>query len=209
MYGQCTGIKKARFFCILQHSALKNSAGLVYFFWSFIANGEQCSLSLSPSFASAFLSSSAVSTASSSISSATSSTSLSTISPASNQIPVVEALQKPNNDCEALQPLYTIKTIDGKTINAQFDISCNTDFVGGSFIEFYSPSLTTCIQGCALFNYWQTKNTVSTNPNCSDVTYWPEIVENGNCWLNTSGYPSVASRKNNSAYAKLRLNNAS
>lgn len=177
-------------------------------FWTFIANGEHCSLSLFPSFASAFLSSTAVSTTSSSISSVTSSTSSSTISPASTQISVVEPLQQPKNDCEALQPLYTIKTIDGKT-NAQFDISCNTDFVGGSFIEFYSPSLTTCVQSCALFNYWQTKNGFYTDTNCSSVTYWPEIVENGNCWLKVSGYPSVTSPKNNGAYAKLRLNNAS
>lgn len=57
------------------------------------------------------------------------------------------------------------------TDDAQFDIFCNTGFNGGNFMTFYSPSLITCINGCATFNYWQIMNGNIGTMNCSGVKY--------------------------------------
>lgn len=152
--------------------------------------------SQSPTSESAFLSSTAALATSSTTSSPT-------------VFPIVEPLQHPNNDCEAVQPQYTIETAKGKSINATFDVSCDTEFHGGDFMSFYSPSLTTCIRGCAMFNFWQTQaeNGKSEDKVCSGITYLPYSLEEGNCYLKPVGYTSVVFRKTNITYAKLRLNN--
>lgn len=143
--------------------------------------------------------------ASSTSASATSSASSSTTSPPSTGIQVVGPLEKPTNDCKAVQPQYTIKLLDGKNINAKFDVSCDTGFYGGDIMSFYSPNLITCIRGCAMFNYWQTLNVNLANFNCSGVAYWPGINEGGNCWLKLGGYLTIASQEENATYAKLVL----
>lgn len=140
-------------------------------------------------------------------STATLTTSSTTFSP--TVFPIVEPLQHPNNDCEAIQPQYTIKSAKRKSINATFDISCDTEFHGGDFMSFYSPSLTTCIRGCAMFNFWQrqAEKSESGNKICSGITYLPYSIEDGNCYLKPVGYMSVVFRKSNITYAKLRLDN--
>ena len=135
-----------------------------------------------------------------------SSASTSATSPSSSsspQFPVVKQLEKPNNDCEAIGPQYTIRTMKGKVINAQFNVSCNTQFANGDFMSFYSPSLTTCMQGCAMFNYWQTLNNNHRDLNCSGVTYLPGTFEDGNCWLKPWGYKTAITQLENSTYARL------
>ena len=143
---------------------------------------------------------------SSTASSATSSTTRS-ITSSTIPFPVVEPLQQPNNDCKAVQPQYVIK--NGKSINATFDISCDTEFSGGDFFIFYSPSVTTCIRACAVFNVLQMQTEISKSrgKNCSAIIYTTKMRPDGNCFLKQEGYPSVASRKTDVTYAKLRLNN--
>lgn len=88
-------------------------------------------------------------------SSATSATSSPTSS-SSTQFPVVQPLQQPGNDCEAIGPQYTIHNINKNYPTVQFNVSCNIQFEQGDFMSFYSPSITTCMHGCAMFNYLQT-----------------------------------------------------
>ncbi len=149
---------------------------------------------------SAFFSSTASLAASSTTSSITSST---------TPFPVVEPLPPPNNDCEAVQPQYTIKNAKGKLINATFDVICDTNSPGGDFLSFYSPSVTTCIRACAVFNVLQTETETgkSGGKNCSAIVYSPTFTVDGNCFLKPEGFVSVASRKTNVTYARLKLDN--
>lgn len=165
-----------------------------------------------PTSEAAFLSSAATLATSSTTSSSTSpstSSSTSSVTSTTKPIHVVEPLQDPNNDCEAVQPLYTIDTLKGESVNATFDVSCETEFFGGDFMIFYSPSVTTCIRGCAMFNRLrtQTENGTSGDVICSGVVYLASNLIDGNCHLKPVGYTSVVARKTNSTYAKLRLNN--
>lgn len=136
-----------------------------------------------------------------------SSTSTSATSPPTSssltQFPVVKQLEKPNNDCEAIGPQYKISMMKGKVINALFNISCNTQFGQGDFMSFYSPSLTTCMQGSAMFNYWQSVYNNQLELNCSGVTYLPGTFEEGNCWLKPWGYTTATTQQENSSYARL------
>lgn len=70
-------------------------------------------------------------------------------------------------------------------------------------MSFYSPSLTTCMQGCAAFNFWQTTSKNHPELNCSGVTYEPKMGEKGNCWLKSSDYTTAITSKQDTAYAKL------
>lgn len=111
------------------------------------------------------------------------------------QFPVVNPLEKPNNDCEAIGPQYNISNMKGKYINANFNVSCNTQFTNCDFMSFYSPSLTTCMQGCVMFNYWQTINDNYLKLNCSGVTYLLGTFEGGNCWLKPWGYTTATTQQ--------------
>ena len=179
--------------CLKSSEMLKSyMSGIVYCFGaSLLILSTVSTLSLSPSLASSSTSASTTSSASSS-----------TTSPPSTGIQVVGL---PKNDCKAVSPQYTIKSLDGKEINAKFDVSCDTGFYGGDIMSFYSPSLITCIRGCAMFNYWQTLDVHPANLNCSGIAYWPGINEEGNCWLKPGGYISIASQEKNATYAKLVL----
>ena len=136
-------------------------------------------------------------------SSMTSSATSSPTPSSSTQFPVVKQLLQPDNDCEAIGPQYTIDTIRGKTVNWQFNVSCDTQFAQGDFMSFYSPSLTTCMHGCAMFNYWQTIYKNHLELNCSGVTYLPGKSDEGNCWLKPWGYTTATTQLKNSAYARL------
>lgn len=100
----------------------------------------------------AFLSSTASLATSSTTASTTSSTTSPTASPTNSSttssstsstipLPGVQPLPQPFDDCEAVQPLYIIKMAKGISINATFDISCDTEFFGGDIMTFYSPSV--------------------------------------------------------------------
>ncbi len=132
-------------------------------------------------------------------------TSSPTSSSSSTKFPVVKQLVQPDNDCEAIGPQYTIRirTFRGDTVNTQFNVSCNTQFNAGDFMSFYSPSLTTCMHGCAMFNYWQTVYNNHLELNCSGVTYLPGAYGEGNCWLKPWGYTTVVTEQQNSSYARL------
>ena len=138
-------------------------SGISYYFGVLLLMLSNVStLSLSLSLASA----SSLSTSTSTTSSASSS---------STTIQVVEPLEKPKNDCKAVSPQYTIKSLDGKEINATFDVSCDTGFYGGDIF------------------------------NCSGFAYWAGTNQGVNCWLKPGGYMAVASREVNATYAKLVL----
>lgn len=121
---------------------------------------------------------------------------------------VIKPLPQPNDDCTALAPQYISKAtngiIGGKTTDSEFDIVCNTNYQNGDFMSFYSPSLTTCIDGCALYNAWQIFYNYPRGLNCSGVTYVSDIMDWGNCFLKDAGYTSVLTQQNNITYAKLK-----
>lgn len=111
---------------------------------------------------------------------------------------MVESLQQPRFDCPAIPSPYTVdidkKKIGNKipsTNDAQFDIFCNTGFNGGNFMTFYSPSLITCINGCATFNYWQIMNGNIGTMNCSGVKYGLNSDSVGNCYLKSGAYRTM------------------
>lgn len=148
-----------------------------------------------------------------------SSTYLSTTLPASSSSPsitpaqsptqsLVKALQQPSDDCAAVGPQYIAQSNEGmlnqKSTNKVFDVYCNTDFVRGDFMSFYSPSLTTCIKGCVSYNAWQIYNNFPRGLNCSGVTYVTQVVFWDNCFLKAAGTISVMSESASVAYAKLR-----
>lgn len=137
-------------------------------------------------------------------------TTTSSITSSETPLPVVETLPLPNNDCGAVQPQYTIENVRGKLANATFDISCDTLSSGIDLLSFYSPSVTTCIRACAIFNIYQTLTEPGRSvaaKNCSAIIYSPTFTVDGNCFLKQDGIPSVETRKANVTYAKLRLNN--
>lgn len=132
-------------------------------------------------------------------------TSSSSSSSSSTSIPVVRQLTQPDNDCEAVGSQYLVQssTFRGETVKAQFTVSCNTDFGGGDFMSFYSPSLTTCMHGCSMFNYWQSVYKNHLELNCSGVTYLPANYGEGNCWLKPWGYSTARMERKNCSYAFL------
>ena len=69
--------------------------------------------------------------------------------------------------------------------------------------------MTTCIRACAVFNVLQMQTEISKSrgKNCSAIIYTTTMGADGNCFLKQEGYLSVASRKTDVSYAKLRLNN--
>lgn len=123
----------------------------------------------------------------------------------STPVPVIKQLMPPENDCGAVVPQYTVHalTFRGDTVNAQFSVSCDADLGGGDFMSFYSPSLTTCMHGCAMFNYWQTVYKNHLELNCSGVTYIPGAFAEGNCWFKPWGYNTAVTAKKSCSYARL------
>lgn len=95
------------------------------------------------------------------------STSPSTTLPALSSSPSITPVQSPNPLSKLYSSQATTAQLSGlntsqsnqgmlnqKSTNIVFDVYCNTDFVDGDFMSFYSPSLTTCIKGCVLYNDW-------------------------------------------------------
>lgn len=123
----------------------------------------------------------------------------------SSQSPVVEPLEQPNDDCQAFGKRYTAKVGDSGNVT-QFEINCNTDFIGSDISSFYSSSLLTCLEGCTLLNFWRVANNNIWNITCAGVVYAAYVTPIGNCFLKFGDDTSVMSRAQNRSYAKVILN---
>lgn len=137
------------------------------------------------------------------------SSSLSTSHSATPTSNVFAALAQPSNDCAAFSTPYTADVSENlfklkPSTNAIFDIYCRTDYVKGDFMSFYAPSLITCMNGCATFNYWQDFNGELAKKNCSGVVYGLLLVAHGNCYLKSGGYVTTMTRNEFGTYARLR-----
>lgn len=120
---------------------------------------------------------------------------------------LVQPLQQPSDDCGAVQPQYTPPySVQELPLNIQkvFDVYCKINAVDGDFMSFYSPSLTTCIDGCAAYNTWQITNSLPRALNCSGVTYTIRMGKWGNCFLKQAGNVLRMSESAACTYAKLR-----
>lgn len=142
--------------------------------------------------------------------SATWPTSFSSPSITSVQFPIqslVQPLQQPSDDCGAVQPQYTpphsVQEL-ARNIAKVFDVYCKINAVDGDIMSFYSPSLTTCIDGCAAYNTWQITNSLPRTLNCSGVTYAIRVGIWGNCYLKQAGNVLRMSESADYTYAKLR-----
>lgn len=71
-------------------------------------------------------------------------------------------------------------------------------------MTFYSPSLITCMNGCATFNYWQIMNGDIGRMNCSGVKYGLNSDSVGNCYMKRGGYQTDMFHGVNMTYARLR-----
>lgn len=138
------------------------------------------------------------------------SSSTSTTSPGSSaQTPGAILLLQPRDDCDAIRPKYTAKLSEDKFLRSGigdtvFDIYCQTDLDVGAFMSFYSPSITTCIDGCAAYNAWQIYHNFPRGLNCSGVTYGIKQAGYGNCLLKAAGVVAALKGSTQFAYAKLQ-----
>lgn len=121
----------------------------------------------------------------------------------------VKTLPQPSNDCEAIGPQYTAELREERFLrdgitNTVFEIYCKTDLNVGAFMSFYSPSITTCIDGCAAYNAWQIYHNYPRGLNCSGVTYGIKRAGYGNCILKAPGIIAAPFESADWAYAKLK-----
>ncbi len=119
----------------------------------------------------------------------------------------IKPLQEPSDDCGAVQPQYIAASSSQELLRNEpkvFDVYCKTEALDGDFMSFYSPSLITCIDGCAAYNTWQITNSLPRTLNCSSVRYSLRIGIWGNCFLKQAGNILRMSESAVATYAKLR-----
>ena len=115
-------------------------------------------------------------------------------------IPSVGAINPsyPSN-CQNVKSPYV-----AKLSNALFDVSCETQNLGGDFINFESTTLENCIDACANFNYWSVNDGYTTSLRCSIINFDSLETWLGNCWLKGSGHSQPAKTNRSVTSATLR-----
>ncbi|MCJ1425465.1 hypothetical protein MMC29_003364 [Sticta canariensis] len=107
------------------------------------------------------------------------------------------------SNCQNMQSPYT-----AKISNALFDVSCETQNLGGDFINFESTTLENCIDACANFNFWSVNEGYSPSLRCSIINFDSLETWVGNCWLKASGHSQPARTNQSVTTIEAVLQNA-